>query len=81
MRIELDAMRWLIWKAASTLDHGEDAAREVALARIYVQREAMKIADRGVQIFGGHGYIRDYPVEMWYRNMRTITLLDAVAAL
>jgi acyl-CoA dehydrogenase len=81
MRIELDAMRWLIWKAASALDHGQDAARETALARVYVQREAMKIADHGVQIFGGHGYIRDYPVEMWYRNMRSVTLLDAVAAL
>jgi alkylation response protein AidB-like acyl-CoA dehydrogenase len=81
MRIELDAMRWLVWKAASALDHGQDATRETVLAQTYVRREAMKVADNGLQVFGGHGYIRDYPVEMWYRNARTITVLDAVAAL
>jgi acyl-CoA dehydrogenase len=81
MRIEVDAMRWLLWKAASLLDHGQDATRSVVLAQTYVRREAMKIADNGLQVFGGHGYIRDYPVEMWYRNTRTITVLDAVAAL
>jgi alkylation response protein AidB-like acyl-CoA dehydrogenase len=81
MRIELDAMRWLVWKAASALDSGQSAVRETTLARTYVQREAVKIADNGLQVFGGHGYIRDYPVEMWYRNARTVTLLDAVAAL
>ena len=41
----------------------------------------MKIADNGVQIFGGHGYIRDYPIEMWYRNARTLTVLQGVCAL
>ncbi len=81
MRIELDAMRWLVWKAASALDHGRDAARETALAEKYVRREAIKIADNGLQVFGGHGYIRDYPVEMWYRNARTLTVLDALASL
>jgi acyl-CoA dehydrogenase len=81
MRIEVDAMRWLVWKAASALDHRQDAARALALADTYVRRETMKIADNGVQVFGGHGYIRDYPVEMWYRNTRTVTVLDAIAAL
>ncbi len=49
-------------------------------ARAYVNPKSMKIADDGVQVFGGHGYIRDYPVEMWYRNTRTVTVLDAVAS-
>jgi alkylation response protein AidB-like acyl-CoA dehydrogenase len=40
----------------------------------------MKIADNGLQIFGGHGYIRDYPLEMWYRNARTVTVLESAAA-
>jgi len=80
MRIEVDSMRWLIWKAASRLEQGLDATRETALARIYAQREAIKIADNGLQVFGGHGYIRDYPVEMWYRNARTVTVLDNLAS-
>jgi len=81
MKIEVNSMRWLIWKAASHLEHALDASKPTALAHIYAKREIMKIADNGLQVFGGHGYIRDYPVEMWYRNARTITVLDTVAAL
>lgn len=80
MRIELDAMRHLVWKAASQLEQSSDATRASVLAQCYVRREAMKIADNGLQIFGGHGYIREYPLEMWYRNARTVTVLDALAA-
>ncbi len=81
MQIELNSMRWLIWQAASQLEHGDDASRETRLAQTYTLREAMKIADNGVQIFGGHGFIRDYPIEMWFRNMRTLTVLEGAAAL
>jgi len=81
MKIEYDSMRWLTWKAASFLEHGLDASRETTLAQIYGQREQIKIADNGLQVFGGHGFIRDYPVEMWYRNARTITVLETVTSL
>jgi alkylation response protein AidB-like acyl-CoA dehydrogenase len=46
-----------------------------------VNREVMKIADNGLQVFGGHGFIREYPVEMWYRNARALTVNEAVCAL
>jgi acyl-CoA dehydrogenase len=81
MKIECNAMRWLIWKAASFLQHGMDASKETALAQVYAQREIIKLTDNGLQVFGGHGFIRDYPVEMWYRNARTVTVLDAVTSL
>ena len=81
MQIEVNSMRWLILKAASQLEQGLDATRAATLAQTYVTRETMKIADNGVQIFGGHGYIRDYPIEMWYRNARTLTVLQGVCAL
>jgi alkylation response protein AidB-like acyl-CoA dehydrogenase len=81
MQIEVNAMRWLVWKAASRLESGLDATRESQVAQTYVAREAMKIADDGLQIYGGHGYIREYPVELWYRNARTLTVLESVAAL
>ena len=76
MRIEVDAMRWMVWKAASQLEHGLDATRAAHLARLYCAREAMKIADNGVQVLGGHGFIREHPVEMWYRNARTLGVLE-----
>ncbi|MFO7965666.1 MAG: acyl-CoA dehydrogenase family protein [Desulfobacterales bacterium] len=80
MCIETDAMRWMVWKAASQLDQGMDGAKAATLAKHYVDQKTMKIADDGVQIFGGHGYIRDFPVEMWLRNARTLTVLEGMIA-
>jgi len=77
MHMECDAMRHMIWKAASTLEHRLDERKASVLAQDYVRRKAMKIADDGVQVFGGHGFIRDLPLEMWLRNTRALTVLDA----
>ncbi len=76
MRIETDAMRWMTWKAASILEKGGDATRQAQLAYTYAAEQAMWIADEGVQMLGGHGYLRDNPVEMWYRNTRSISVLE-----
>jgi alkylation response protein AidB-like acyl-CoA dehydrogenase len=81
MQMEVNAMRWMVWKAAAQLEAGLDATKQTQLAQFYTARETMKIADNGLQVLGGHGYIRDYPVEMWYRNARTVTVLESVAAL
>ncbi len=81
MRIEVEAMRWLVWKAASRLENGLDATREAHLAHSYCTRQAMKIADDGVQVLGGHGFIREHPVELWYRNARTLGVLDGAVTL
>lgn len=80
MHIECEAMRWMVWKAAAEFDAGRDATKASVLAQNYVNRHALKVADDGLQIFGGHGYIRDLPLEMWLRNMRVLTSHDAIAA-
>ncbi len=79
MAYEVDAMRLLTWKAASTIELGIDANRESFLAKIYAGEMTMKITDYGVQILGGHGYIRDHPVERYYRNGRSIALCEAMS--
>ena len=76
MRIETDAMRWMTWKAASILEQGGDASKQAQLAYTYCGEQAMWIADEGVQMLGGHGYLRDNPVEMWYRDTRTVSVLE-----
>ena len=78
MRIETDAMRWMTWKAASILEKGGDATKQAQLAYTYAAEQAMWIADEGVQMLGGHGYLRDNPVEMWYRNTRSLSVLEGV---
>jgi alkylation response protein AidB-like acyl-CoA dehydrogenase len=79
MAYEVDAMRLLTWKAASALENGNDARRESYLAKLYAGDMTMKITDYGVQILGGHGYVRDHPVERYYRNGRGIAILEGMA--
>lgn len=80
MHMEVEAMRWMIWRAASDLERGADATRSAHLARAYAVEKAMWIADQGVQVLGGHGFIREHPVEMWYRNARTLGVLEGMAS-
>lgn len=80
MHIECAAMRNLIWKAASTLEQGGDATRDARLARTYVSEKAVWVADNGIQILGGHGFIREHPVEMWFRHARTLSVLEGSVA-
>lgn len=75
-----ESLRWLIWKAANQLDQGADATKASVLAHNYAQRYALKTTDDALQVFGGHGFIRDFPLEMWLRNVRTLTVHDAIAA-
>lgn len=71
MGTEIEAVRLLTWEAAWKLDAGkEDAATDAYLASVGAMDMAMMVTDRAVQILGGHGYIRDHPVEMWMRNGR-----------
>ena len=79
MQVETDALRWLTWKAASQLEQGSDATQASVFAWNTAAEQGMKIADNGVQILGGHGFIREHPVEMWYRHARTLSVLDGVA--
>ena len=81
MHIETEASRWLAWKAASEIEAGRDATRATHQARAYAAEKCMWIADQGVQVLGGHGFIREHPVEMWYRNARTLGVLEGTVAL
>ncbi len=79
MAYEVDAMRLMTWKAASAFEAGNDAKRESYLAKLYAGDMTMKITDYGVQVLGGHGYIREHPVERYYRNGRSISCLEGLA--
>jgi alkylation response protein AidB-like acyl-CoA dehydrogenase len=81
MQVETDALRWLVWKAASQLEQGADATRAALFAWSTAAEQVMKIADNGVQVLGGHGFIREHPVEMWYRHARTLSVLEGVAGI
>jgi alkylation response protein AidB-like acyl-CoA dehydrogenase len=80
MATEIEAIRLLTWEAAWMLDNQqEEAVKHAYLALTGATDMAMMVTDRAVQILGGHGYIREHPVEMWMRNGRGVPLLQGLA--
>jgi len=79
MRTEIEAMRLFTWEAAWKLDNNkEDAFTDAYLASTGAADMAMMVTDRAVQILGGHGYIREHPVEMWMRNGRGFAMFTGL---
>jgi len=79
MAIEIDATRLMAWEAAWKLDRKEEATKEASLVKTYADDMVIMVTDRAVQILGGHGYIRDHPVELWLRNGRGFATFDGMA--
>ena len=80
MAIELQSMRLLTYKAAARAAAGKDFAREVALARKLCAEKGMQIGLDGVQLLGGHGFVKEHPVERWYRDLRAIGVMEGCGA-
>ncbi len=74
--IESDGMRLATYRAASRADRGEDFDRETALGRRLCAAKGMRIGSEGVQLLGGHGYIKEHPVERWYRDLRAAGVME-----
>jgi alkylation response protein AidB-like acyl-CoA dehydrogenase len=80
MRTEIEASRLLTWEAAWKLDQSkDDAFVEAYLAATGAADMAMMVTDRAVQILGGHGYVREHPVELWMRNGRGFATFTGLA--
>jgi len=74
MAVELDAARLLNYRAAWMLDRGMRVTRESAMAKLFASEAAVRIANEAVQIHGGYGFIKDYPVEKFYRDVKLCTI-------
>ena len=74
--IELQGMRLVTYRAASRAAQGKTFAREVALARRLCSEKGMQIGNDGVQLLGGHGFVKEHPVERWYRDLRAVGLME-----
>ena len=79
MAIEIDATRLMTWEAAWKLDRKEEATEEASLVKAYTDDMVIMVTDRAVQILGGHGYVREHPVELWLRNGRGFVTFDGMA--
>ncbi len=74
MAMEIDASRLLTYRAATMLDAGKRVTRESAMAKLFASESAVRIANEAVQIHGGYGFIKDYPVEKFYRDVKLCTI-------
>jgi alkylation response protein AidB-like acyl-CoA dehydrogenase len=74
--IESDGIRLATYRAASRADRGDGFAREAALARRLAAAKGMEIGSAGVQLLGGHGYVKEHPVERWYRDLRAAGVME-----
>jgi alkylation response protein AidB-like acyl-CoA dehydrogenase len=76
MAIELDGLRLATYRGAGRVDQGLECSREVALARWLCANRAMQIGSDAVQMLGGHGFVKEHPVERWYRDLRAAGLME-----
>ncbi|MDD5712699.1 MAG: acyl-CoA dehydrogenase family protein [Smithellaceae bacterium] len=78
--MEIEAARLLTWEAAWQLDADQPSAFKAAyLAKLYAEQMVVKATDDAVQSLGGHGYIREHPVELWLRNGRGFSTFEGLA--
>jgi alkylation response protein AidB-like acyl-CoA dehydrogenase len=76
--IELEGMRLATWRAASRAEQGLDFARATSIARRLCGDKGMQIGSDAVQLLGGHGFVKEHPVERWYRDLRAAAVMEGV---
>ncbi|MCE9584195.1 MAG: acyl-CoA dehydrogenase family protein [Planctomycetes bacterium] len=79
MAINIDAARLLVWNAASRVEHGERSAKEAAFAKAFAADMCMKVTTDAVQVFGGYGYSREYPVEKLMRDAKVFQIYEGTS--
>jgi alkylation response protein AidB-like acyl-CoA dehydrogenase len=71
---DIEAARWLVYSAGARKDAGRRVTRESAMAKLFASEIAVRVADQALQIHGGYGFIKDYPVEKFYRDVKLCTI-------
>jgi alkylation response protein AidB-like acyl-CoA dehydrogenase len=76
MCMEIDAARLLVWRAAWMSRNGEYKNAEGSMSKLYAGRTAVWVTERAIQILGGYGYTREYPVERWHRDSKIFDIFE-----
>ncbi len=74
MATKIDAAAMLIYRAAWMKDNGLNVTKESAMAKLFASEIGVEVADKALQIFGGYGYVKDFPAEKYYRDMKLCTI-------
>jgi len=80
MKTSIDAARLLVWRAAWMARNGKDFDNaEGSMAKLYAGETAVKVTEEAIQILGGNGYTREYPVERWHRDSKIFTIFEGTS--
>lgn len=79
MATEIEAARHLVYHAAARYAAGEDCVREVSMAKLFATEVANRVAYQAVQLHGGYGYMREFPVERFFRDVRLWTIASGTS--
>jgi acyl-CoA dehydrogenase len=79
MARDIEAARLLTWRAGWTIDQGQANTREAAIAKVFAADTAMRVATDAVQIYGGYGYSREYPVEKLMRDAKVFQIYEGTS--
>jgi alkylation response protein AidB-like acyl-CoA dehydrogenase len=77
--VEADAARLLTWRVADLIDRGAPFATEASIAKLYASEAAVRSANAALQVFGGYGYIDEYPVGKYLRDARVMTIYEGTS--
>jgi butyryl-CoA dehydrogenase len=79
MVVDTDAARMLVWRAGFLKDSGKPNTTETSIAKYYASEAAVRCANNAIQVHGGSGYVDDYPVERYFRDVRVTTLYEGTS--
>jgi alkylation response protein AidB-like acyl-CoA dehydrogenase len=77
--LDTDAARMLVWRAGYLKDTGKPSTTETSVAKLYATEAAIKSANTAIQVHGGSGYVDDYPVERYFRDVRVTSLYEGTS--
>jgi alkylation response protein AidB-like acyl-CoA dehydrogenase len=79
MAVEIEAARLLVYNAARRKDAGQPFLKEAAIAKLYSSRVAEAVASKAVELYGGYGYVKDYPVEKFWRDSKIGSIYEGTS--
>jgi alkylation response protein AidB-like acyl-CoA dehydrogenase len=79
MAVEIEAARLLTYNAARLKDAGKPFVKEAAIAKLYTSRVAEKVSSKAIELYGGYGYVKDYPVEKFWRDSKIGSIYEGTS--
>ena len=80
MKMHIDAARLLVWRAAWMGATGKPFLNgEGSMSKLYAGETAVRVTEDAIQILGGYGYVREYPVERWHRDSKIFTIFEGTS--